>query len=187
MANNKRRNEFQDPDYPCKKNKLQHVSPDDRRNRIKAIITREFQKELQSKEQEIMKLSSKILEAKNLLKRVRYAVVAQYYSKPKLVISEMENQSLDADENTSTTCSAETQKPLHPSLKQLLGKRPVNLDDILQARPIRKAAKTASTTISEKLRSKKEERLLKQAHLQSSKGNDSIEHSEVKLLQIIYT
>jgi hypothetical protein len=62
---------------------------------------------------------------------------------------------------SSTPALPDMQQQIHPSLKKLLGKKPVNYDEILSIRPLRQAAKTAKTTIKEKLLTKKEEMKIK--------------------------
>lgn len=182
MSQKRKFEEFHDPDYPqdlpdTKKPKVTNGDesnndelPSGRTDKIRAIVRREFERELGQKEQELDRIEHKLLQAKRLLQRVRYAVVFDYYTKKNLEYSESELR----NELTMASASSETvvvpdqsepvipvQKAVHPSLKKLLGKKTIDYDEILKMRPARQAAKDAKTSISEKMRSKKEERKLR--------------------------
>lgn len=143
----------------------------DKTERIRAIVRREFERELGLKEQELNRIEHKLLQAKRLLQRVRYAVVFSYYTKKNLEYSEIEQRNeLTLASASSETAVVEpsasgesqpTQKAVHPSLKKLLGKTTIDYNEILKMRPARQAAKDAKTSIADKLRSKKEERRLR--------------------------
>lgn len=195
MSQKRRFEEYHDPDYPqpgvsgAKRlragEEFGHHSGGgedvisggsaDKTDRIRAIVRREFERELALKEQELNRIEHKLLQAKRLLQRVRYAVVFSYYTKKNLEYSESEQR----NELTMASVSSETvvvepnasvesqvapaQKAVHPSLKKLLGKTTIDYNEILKIRPARQAAKDAKTSIADKLRSKKDERRLRMA------------------------
>lgn len=197
MSQKRKFEEFHDPDYPqdepeTKKTKQaageaaggSGQDPVCRPDKIRAIVRREFERELGQKELELDRIEHKLLQAKRLLQRVRYAVVFSYYTKRNLEYSESELR----NELTMTSASAETvvaatettdpapipvQKAVHPSLKKLLGKQTIDYNEILKIRPARQAAKDAKTSISEKLRSKKDERKLRQAPTETVTSHSS--------------
>lgn len=177
MSLKRKYEEYHDPDYPqpqtpVTKHPKQYTTAEERCEKIRLIVRREFEKELTQKEEELQQIDEKLQKSKRLLQRVRYAVVANFYRNKNLEYSERElqqqlrsrNSSTDTQQSTTiqnTDGSKTIQTAIHPSLKKLLGKRPIDYDEILKIRPARQAAKTAKTTISEKLRSKKDERKLK--------------------------
>lgn len=126
--------------------------PDSQREAaICRLIEREFQRELTNKEQELHEINKRIDEAKQLLAKVRYVVVHNYYNRKNLLCSEEEIAAVQKSQQESMTSHPSTsvsgdklQMPIHPSLKKLLGKRPINYDDILKCRPPRKAAQNAT-------------------------------------------
>lgn len=163
--------EYKDPDYPrpsteIKKHKhspSKALNADGKTVKLRSIIKREFQEELNRKESELNAIEHKLAQSKRLLQRIRYAIVSSFYSKRKLEFSEqmLQDEALQSANNgnqqISTTLASE-QKSIHPSLKKLLGKKPIDYSEILKIRPPRQAATTAKTSLSEKLRSKKDER-----------------------------
>lgn len=160
--------EYHDPDYsqfqPAKVAKIEPPEPisppttndakpkpqlpTDRRATLIQIINREFQHALQSKEQELDDINQRLGEAKKLLAKVRYAVVSHYYGKKSLQCGAEEQQAVirsDQESMTPMPSTSETlQLPIHPSLKKLLGKRPIDYNEILKSRPTRQAAKNAT-------------------------------------------
>lgn len=190
MSQKRRFEEYHDPDYPqqeasgTKRSRNGEEAAEgvfgsgggeevaEKSDRIRAIVRREFERELGAKEQELNRIEHKLLQAKRLLQRVRYAVVFSYYTKKNLEYSESEQR----NELTMAAVSSETvvvepaespaqpqQKAVHPSLKKLLGKSNIDYNEILKMRPARQAAKDAKTSIADKLRSKKDERRLRMA------------------------
>lgn len=168
--------EFHDPDYPIefpiKRNKCnidkqqqKQLTIIERHEKIKSIVNKQFQMELTRKEEELNNIENKLLTCKRLLRHVRYAVVSEYYTKKNLVYSKSEiNQELSLVNDSSNSSNSNTaindnkanqlstaQLFEHPSLKKLIGQKTVDYDEILQIRPpIRKAAKTAQTSIKER-------------------------------------
>lgn len=126
----------------------QTKSPDSQRDAICRIIEREFQRELTNKEQELHEINKRIDEAKQLLAKVRYVVVHNYYNRKNLLRAEEEIAAVQKSQQESMTNypppGDKPQMPIHPSLKKLLGKRPINYDEILKSRPTRKAARNAT-------------------------------------------
>lgn len=127
---------------------LQTKTPDSQREAISRIIEREFQRELTNKEQELHEINKRIDEAKQLLAKVRYVVVHNYYNRKNLLRSDEEFAAVQKSQQESMTNYPQPgdklQMPIHPSLKKLLGKRSINYDEILKSRPTRKAARTAT-------------------------------------------
>ncbi|KAJ6642351.1 YEATS domain-containing protein 2 [Pseudolycoriella hygida] len=147
MSSNKRRKieEFHDPDYCQDKISVKGAGSDsDRLDKIKMIIKREFQKEIDSKEEEIHSIDHKLSQTKRLLQRVRYAVALNYYTKQNLVHSANELKCETSATDSMASCAGQA---VHPSLKKLLGKKPINYDEILKGRSQRNAAKAAKSTL----------------------------------------
>lgn len=175
MSENRSHEEYHDPDYrqfqpirpppppqqpkanasdtaktptPTTAQNPQTKSPDSQRDAICRIIEREFQRELTNKEQELHEINKRIDEAKQLLAKVRYVVVHNYYNRKNLLRTEEEIAAVQNRQQESMTNypppGDKPQMPIHPSLKKLLGKRPINYDEILKSRPTRKAARNAT-------------------------------------------
>lgn len=189
MSSQKRKlEEYHDPDYltlhakestsssgtekPPKKSKSSTLdTSDERLRKVREIILREFGTELMVKEQEIDEIERRLADAKQLLAKVRYAVVYNYYTRKNLVHSAFDLKAMDttataATETTATNEEAsmprtfgpdpeKLQPAIHPSLKKLLGKRPVDYSELLKVRPIRQAAKTATQNFNKPKRSTK--------------------------------
>lgn len=150
--------EFHDPDYlqfqpkpsTSHSNETSPSKPEDKHKAICRIIDREFQRELKSKEDELDEINRRLDEAKQLLAKVRYAVVNHYYSKKSLLCTQEEMAQVEKVEKESMTHFVspndgnKTQMAIHPSLKKLLGKRPVDYNEILKTRSPRQAAKNAT-------------------------------------------
>lgn len=126
----------------------QAKTPDSQREAICRVIEREFQRELTNKEQELHEINKRIDEAKQLLAKVRYVVVHNYYNRKNLLRPEEEIAAVQKSQQELMTNYPQPgdkpQMPIHPSLKKLLGKRPINYDEILKSRPTRKAARNAT-------------------------------------------
>lgn len=133
-------------------------------NKINAIITREYDAELQAKEKEIDEIDRRITRGRQLLARVRYAVVHSYYAKKNLtypveeqcVINEqlqndsgLSANSLNGESIATKDDPIKLQPAIHPSLKKILGKRPLDYNEILKVRPIRRAAQNATEKFQE--------------------------------------
>lgn len=165
MSESRQFDEYLDPDYtqfqpkqqpiaetnPNCSNKSPKSSPEARQKAINKIIDREFQRELKSKEDELDEINQRLDDAKQLLAKVRYAVVHNYYSRKSLLCSEEEIAEVEKCERESMTniinpndSGSSRQLAIHPSLKKLLGKRPIDYNEILKTRSPRQAAKNAT-------------------------------------------
>lgn len=110
--------------------------------------------------------------------------MSSYYSKTNLKVNDSEIKNfelLEKQRNPKTsllngrleeTKNILLQQPVHPSLKKLIGKRPVDYDEILCMRKPRQAAQSAINLISEKLNSKK-----KSNKQQNSKNSNELTQS----------
>lgn len=155
---------------PCSSNTSTPRPPLSKEIRIKKIcdvIKREFSREINAKKTEIDEITKRLTEAKELLAKIRYAVVYNYYTKKNLAYSESEYREVsgsvsgktDAHETGKTnnldSLGSDLEKfqpAIHPSLKKLIGKRTVDYDELLKARPTRKAAKTATQHFPKKVK-----------------------------------
>lgn len=163
MSQKRKFEEYHDPDYH-QDNTSKRIrttsfqSAEERNARIKEIINKEFNREIQFREEQLEEIDTKLAKAKDMLHQVRYTAVSDYYHRQSLEYSESETallrgQSLFENEPDGP------QMPLHPAIKKIVGKKPKSYDELLRVRPtVREAAKTAKTTIKEKSRSKKEEK-----------------------------
>lgn len=169
-----------DPENPTKKTKWAFSaatqSTDERLRKVREIIQREFGIELMAKEQEIDEIERRLASAKQLLAKVRYAVVSSYYTRKNLVHSAFDLKAMDPATATTTaeasswdetatasmpaTLGADPDKlqpAIHPSLKKLLGKHPIDYNELLKVRPVRQAAKAATQNFHKTKKSTKME------------------------------
>lgn len=192
MSQTKKCGEFHDPDYkqfhpnqltspqpivndaspkPCEngsssKPNTRPTSPESKRKAICRVIDTEFRIELKAKEDELDEINRRLDEAKQLLAKVRYAVVHHYYSKKSLLATPDETAMVEKSEQQSMTNfigpndAGKAQMPIHPSLKKLLGKRPIDYNEILKTRSPRQAAKNATQQFH-KLAKKPKETIVK--------------------------
>lgn len=93
-------------------------------------------------------INKRLDETKKLLAKVRYAVVYHYYNQKSLICSVEEIAAVEKSQQESMTSypppGDKPQMAIHPSLKKLLGKRPIDYNEILKTRPARKAAQNAT-------------------------------------------
>lgn len=146
-------NEYHDPDYADASVKVSvsrenvELTEVEKINKIRNIIKKEFAKELLAKEQDIDLIDQRMVEARRVLHRLRYAIVNSYYQNRKMVISEgqvLEEVTAQQDHKSKTEVSLilrNEQKRLHPSLRKLLGKNEVDMEEIFKFRPPRNKAK----------------------------------------------
>ncbi len=156
MSSSKRQKieEYHDPDYCQNEPKVKASASDsERQDKIKMIIKREFLKEISSKEEEINLIDHKLNQTKRLLQRVRYAVAMSYYTKKNLVHS-ANDLKCESNLTESSIPSTVVGQAIHPSLKKLLGKKPIDYEEILKSRSPRNAAKAARSTL---IKAKKKE------------------------------
>lgn len=174
MPQKRKAEEYHDPDYPLS-NQAKNIghstnnsiptvvktpvpipkcSDETRREKITTLIKREFANEIKAKEKEIDEIEKRINRGKQLLAKVRYAVVQSYYSKKSLVHSEQEliqaignvseQSSVIAGNSLTEPNRIPIQPAIHPSLKKILGKKPLDYNELLKVRPVREAAKHAT-------------------------------------------
>lgn len=114
--------------------------------RFEEIVRAEFQRELSTKEQQLNEIDARLYQARQLLDKLRYHVVSEYYKKQQVPLTAADV----AKVRSSDTLFGEgperngAQLPLHPAIKKIVGKRPVPLQLNL---PERTAATLAKETI----------------------------------------
>ncbi|TDG45819.1 hypothetical protein AWZ03_007774 [Drosophila navojoa] len=114
--------------------------------RFEEIVRAEFQKELSTKEQQLNEIDARLCQARQLLDKLRYHVVSEYYKKQQVPLTAADvakvrsSDSLFGDRPERNGA----QLPLHPAIKKIVGKRPVPLQLNL---PERTAATLAKETI----------------------------------------
>ncbi|XP_049701037.2 uncharacterized protein LOC110376198 [Helicoverpa armigera] len=153
--------EYHDPDYPeapvCVKEEPQAVSDEEKVEKIKDIIRREFLNELEIRENEVMLIDQRMTTSRRLLHRLRYALVNSYYKDQKLLLTngqiqdEIAAQPEPRARNEVSTILREGQRRLHPSVRKLLGKQTVDLDEIFRTRgPRNKTRKDYSAMLQKR-------------------------------------
>ncbi|KRT80041.1 hypothetical protein AMK59_6713 [Oryctes borbonicus] len=83
-------------------------------NRIKTIIKREFQRELENREKQLELIQCRITKAAKTLHLLRYCLVTTYYNRNELKFNASE----------SNTSMLDAQNRIHPAVKRLLGDNP---------------------------------------------------------------
>lgn len=161
MSEKRTENVYHDPDYKQFQATTSSIESDQNQSQISQstkkenrteticrIVEREFQQELTNKEEELQEINRRIDEAKELLAKVRYVVVHHYYNRKSLMYSDEEIAAVQKSQQESMTNypppGDKPQLAIHPSLKKLLGKRPIDYNEILKSRPTRKAAQNAT-------------------------------------------
>ncbi|KAJ0170372.1 hypothetical protein K1T71_014300 [Dendrolimus kikuchii] len=141
MDNNQ---EYHDPDYPeppvVVKEEPQAESETQKLVIIKKIIRREFSNELEVREDEVMQIEQRLTSSRRLLHRLRYAIVSAYYNEHKLKMTngQIEDEiAAQRDPRSMAEIASllqDCQRPIHPSVKKLLGKQTVNIEEIFKSR-----------------------------------------------------
>ncbi|CAH0404384.1 unnamed protein product [Chilo suppressalis] len=140
--------EYHDPDYQettvVVKDEPLEFAEDEKINLIKSIIRREFSNELEIRENEVMLIEQRMSMSRRLLHSLRYALVSNYFNDQKLQLS---NSQIEDDvahtqldpraRNQMTSLLRDGQRRLHPSVRKLLGKKTVDLDEIFLSRSLR--------------------------------------------------
>ncbi|KAH8273886.1 hypothetical protein KR044_002904 [Drosophila immigrans] len=114
--------------------------------RIEEIVRAEFQKELSLKEQQLGEIDNRLVQARQLLDKLRYHVVSEYYKKQQVSLTAGDVARIRSSD-TLFGDGAEhngAQLALHPAIKKIVGKRPVPIQLHL---PERTAATLAKQTI----------------------------------------
>ncbi|EDW02916.1 uncharacterized protein LOC6562803 [Drosophila grimshawi] len=114
--------------------------------RIEQIIYAEFQKELTLKEQQLGEIDGRLSQARQLLDKLRYHVVNDYYKKQQVPLTAPDVARVRSSDTLfgDGLESAGAQLPLHPAIKKIVGKRPAPIQLHL---PERTAATLAKQTI----------------------------------------
>ncbi|GJQ72736.1 hypothetical protein Trydic_g1392 [Trypoxylus dichotomus] len=107
-------------------------------DRIKAIIKREFQRELENREKQLELIQCRITKAAKTLHLLRYCLVTSYYNRNELKFTANEN-------NTSLF---DSQSRIHPAVKRLLGNNP-EVHTVLGLRKKRNLHKASNVVIQE--------------------------------------
>ncbi|XP_049882575.1 uncharacterized protein LOC126378350 isoform X2 [Pectinophora gossypiella] len=138
-----RQKEYHDPDYPEASVGAEEVvastSEEDKIDKIRRIIRREFSTELETRENEVMLIDQRALMARRMLHRLRYVLVNNYYNEERLKLSSGQVQDEVAAQSEPRARAAvsgvlrDNQRRLHPSVRKLLGKQSstVELHEIL--------------------------------------------------------
>ncbi|CAK1548785.1 unnamed protein product [Leptosia nina] len=153
--------EYHDPDYPeapvtVKAEKLE-ISEEEKIEKIKHIIHREFSNEIQERENEVTLIDQRLLTARRYLHQLRYTLVNKYYNDQRLQLS---SSQISDDIAAQTEPRAKTevaqllrdgQRRLHPSVRKLLGKKTADLDEIFRFRgPRNKTRKDYSAMVQKR-------------------------------------
>ncbi|KAH8335244.1 hypothetical protein KR067_011249, partial [Drosophila pandora] len=118
----------------------------DKFQRIRELVRTEFQREIRQKEEQLGEIDERLLQARQLLDKLRYQVVSEYYRQQQVTLSASDvakvrqpTESLFGEEG------AAAQMPLHPAIKKIVGKRPIPIATHLPER-------TAATIAKESIR-----------------------------------
>ncbi|XP_053621433.1 uncharacterized protein D12 isoform X2 [Plodia interpunctella] len=134
-----RKDEYHDPDYAGTSENVKEEPPtlseDERIEKIRKIIRREFSNELEVRENEVMMIDQRMTTSRRLLHRLRYALVNSYYRDQKLQLSTSQiHDETDRARSQMSSILREGQRRLHPSVRKLLGKRTADLSEIFKTR-----------------------------------------------------
>ncbi|KAL0858988.1 hypothetical protein ABMA27_010846 [Loxostege sticticalis] len=150
--------EYHDPDYQgvsvVVKEEVPELSEDEKIEKIKRIIRREFSNELEIRENEVMLIEQRMSTSRRLLQRLRYVLVSNYFQEQKLQLSASQIDDDVAAQHEPraraevSTILREGQRRLHPSVRKLLGKKTADLAEIFKTRaPRNKARKDYSAMV----------------------------------------
>ena len=112
-------------------------------------MQREFQREISEKEQEASEIEDHISETKQHLNRLRHAIILNYYKSSSVEIHQEVQRSLQNSSLVPSGVDGFDQMPLHPSLKKLIGKKP--LPQFTNERMKRKATQEATCSSNNQL------------------------------------
>ncbi|XP_011193792.2 uncharacterized protein LOC105219387 [Zeugodacus cucurbitae] len=149
---------------------------------ISDIISHEFQKEISLKEEQLTEIEKRLDQSRTLLDRLRFVIVSDYYQKQELSISAGDAIAVRGKDGIFENEVEGPQMALHPSFRNIIGKRLNKFYDVTQ-RPLpeRAAAQNAMNTIRGRSQAqKRQERRLQQ--LIKEQGL-VIDHSKEKELQ----
>lgn len=136
--------EYHDPDYPeapvIVKEEPTGLDEEAKVKKIKEIIRREFLNELEIRENEVMLIDQRMTTSRRLLHRLRYTLVSSYYKDQKLKLTngqvhdEISAQHELRARSEVSAILRDSQRRLHPSVRKLVGKQTVNLEEIFKIR-----------------------------------------------------
>ncbi|XP_034838560.1 uncharacterized protein D12 [Maniola hyperantus] len=136
--------EYHDPDYPelqvCVKEEAPSLTEEEKITKIKQIVRREFRKELDAREDEVALIDQRMIKARRYLHQLRYALVVNFYTEQKLQMSssqiedEVASQSEPRARAEVSSILRDSQRSLHPSVRKLLGKKTVDMEEIFRSR-----------------------------------------------------
>ncbi|XP_017004853.2 uncharacterized protein D12 [Drosophila takahashii] len=136
-----------DPSLQRKRPKVEQTEelppPADKLQRIRELLRLEFQREITQKVEQLAEIDRRLLQGRQLLDKLRYQVVSEYYRKQQVPLTAADVAKVRGDSLFSDDVSA-PQLPLHPAIKKIVGKRPVPIQNHL---PERTAATLAKQTI----------------------------------------
>ncbi|XP_030562008.1 uncharacterized protein LOC115763533 [Drosophila novamexicana] len=114
--------------------------------KFEEIVRAEFQRELTLKEQQLSEIDARLYQARQLLDKLRYHVVSEYYIKQQVPLTAADVSRVRSRDTLfgDGLEHAGAQLPLHPAVKKIVGKRPAPLQLNL---PERTAATLAKQTI----------------------------------------
>lgn len=90
------------------------------------VFQREFQKEITYKREEIHKIQQQLLKAQKTLHLLRYVVVKSFYDRKELKTNITNEIPVLPSTSTDLNSDFSQQNRLHPALKKLVGKKPLN-------------------------------------------------------------
>lgn len=97
-------------------------------NNVINIFQREFQKEISYKREEIHKIQQKLLKAQKTLHLLRYVVVKSFYDRKDLKTNNSNEIPVLPSTSTDPNAGFNQQNRLHPAVKKLVGKKPLNYE-----------------------------------------------------------
>ncbi|XP_063391223.1 uncharacterized protein LOC134676769 [Cydia fagiglandana] len=119
--------EYHDPDYPEASVRVKvetlSLSEEEKEEKIRSIIEREFKNEIDVRENEVMLADQRMATARRMLHRLRCVLVSRYYRDKKLQLPE---------EPESSSSVRSGQRRLHPSVRKLLGKTTADIEEIFR-------------------------------------------------------
>ncbi|XP_063544332.1 uncharacterized protein LOC134752593 [Cydia strobilella] len=119
--------EYHDPDYPEAsvrvKEEVLSLTEEEKEEKIRSIIQREFKNEIDVCENEVMLAYQRMATARRMLHRLRCMLVSRYYCDKKLQLPE---------EPESSASLRSGQRRLHPSVRKLLGKTTADMEEIFR-------------------------------------------------------
>ncbi|XP_022234863.2 uncharacterized protein LOC111082925 [Drosophila obscura] len=118
-----------------------------RLGRICEIVRVEFQREISVKDEQLAEIDRRLLQARQLLDKLRFEVVSEYYRKQQVPLTAGDVAKVRGGETLFGDESAGPQLPLHPAIKKIVGKRPMPIQNHL---PERTAATLAKQTIRQR-------------------------------------